>query len=61
MLGLIELIEPGKGGWLGLYLGSLRIPFGNTAAIIFDVFLLIIAILVTVNVPIKIRWPKRSR
>jgi len=53
VLGFIELIEPNKGGWLGLILGSLRIPFGNMAAIIIDGILFIIAILVTANVPLK--------
>jgi S-DNA-T family DNA segregation ATPase FtsK/SpoIIIE len=55
VLGLIELIEPGKGGWLGLILGSLHVPFGTMAAIVIDALLLIIAILVTANVPLKIR------
>ena len=55
VLGFIELVEPTKGGWLGLILGSLRIPFGTMAAIILDGILFIIAILVTANVPIKLR------
>ena len=54
VLGLIELIEPGKGGWLGLVLGSLRIPFGNTAAIIMNILLAVIAVLIAMNIPIKI-------
>ena len=53
VLGLIELILPTKGGWLGLILGSLRIPFGTVAAIIIDIILLIIAVLITANVPIR--------
>ncbi len=55
VLGFIELVEPTKGGWLGLILGSLRIPFGTMAAIIIDALLFIIAILITANVPIKFR------
>jgi S-DNA-T family DNA segregation ATPase FtsK/SpoIIIE len=58
VLGLIELFEPGKGGWLGLILGSLRIPFGNIAAIIINCFVLIISILITANVPLKTFLPK---
>ena len=46
VLGFIELVEPTKGGWLGLVLGSLRIPFGTMAAIIIDGILFVIAILV---------------
>ncbi len=55
-LGLIEIFSPTKGGWLGLVLGSLRYPFGKTAATIIDGFIFIISILVTANVPIKIKW-----
>ncbi len=55
VLGLIEIIQPGKGGWLGLALGSLRVPFGNTAAIIINVLLAVIAVLVAMNLPIKLR------
>ena len=53
VLGLIELVEPAKGGWLGLILGSLRVPFGTMAAIIIDIILLIIAVLVAANVPLR--------
>lgn len=58
ILGLIELIEPGNGGWLGLVFGSLRIPFGNIAAIIINCFILIVSILITANVPLKLSWPR---
>ncbi|MGB7957979.1 MAG: DNA translocase FtsK [Minisyncoccia bacterium] len=54
VLGLIHLFEPGKGGWLGYVLGSLHIPFGNTVAVIINVLLAVIAVLVTINLPIKI-------
>ncbi len=55
VLGFIELIEPTKGGWLGLIFGSLSIPFGTMVAIVIDVFLFIIAVLVTTNVPLRFR------
>ena len=55
VLGLIELFKPGKGGWLGLVLGSLRVPFGNTAAVIINILLAVIAVLVAMNVPIRIK------
>jgi S-DNA-T family DNA segregation ATPase FtsK/SpoIIIE len=57
VLGLIELLSPTHGGWLGLVFGSLRVPFGNIAATTIDIFILIISILVTANVPIKVEWP----
>lgn len=57
VLGLIELLSPTHGGWLGLVFGSLRVPFGNIAATTIDVFILIISVLVTANVPLKVTWP----
>lgn len=59
-LGLIEIFSPGNGGWLGMVLGSLRIPFGNMAAAIIDGFIFIISILVTANVPLRVKWPERT-
>lgn len=61
-LGLIDIFSPAKGGWLGLALGALRYPFGRTAAVIIDGFVLIISILVTANVPLTIEWlrPKKE-
>jgi len=56
VLGLIELLSPGHGGWLGLVFGSLHIPFGVIAATTIDIFILIISVLVTANVPIKMTW-----
>lgn len=56
VLALIELAEPAKGGWLGLIFGSLRIPFGNIAASVINCFILVVAILVTANVPLKLKW-----
>ncbi len=57
VLGLIELLSPTHGGWLGMVFGSLRVPFGNIAATTIDIFILIISVLVTANVPIKVEWP----
>ena len=59
-LGLIEVFSPTHGGWLGLILGSLRAPFGQIAAAVIDSFILIISILVTANVPLKIKWPEKK-
>ncbi len=60
VLGLIELFSPTKGGWLGLVLGSLRIPFGQIAAVIINAFLLVIGVLVTANVSLKTDWFKKK-
>jgi S-DNA-T family DNA segregation ATPase FtsK/SpoIIIE len=59
-LGLVELLSPGNGGWLGLVFGSLRTPFGVMAAMIIDIFVFIISILVTANVPLKVTWPGKA-
>ncbi len=55
ILGLIDLISPNQGGFLGLILGALKIPFGETAAIIINALILIIAVLIILNVPIRLR------
>lgn len=61
VLGLIELFYPGNGGWLGLVLGSLRIPFGHIAAVIINGFILVIAVLIIANVPLKkTSWFKKT-
>ena len=53
-LALIQIFSPGHGGWLGIILASLQIPFGATAAAIINVFILLIAIIITANIPIKL-------
>ncbi len=59
-LGLIDIATSGNGGWLGVILGSLKIPFGNLAAIIINSIIFVSAILVTLNAPLKIKWPEKS-
>jgi len=58
VLGLIELLAAGRGGILGLALGSLRIPFGTSAATVLTLGILVASVLVTFNVPIKIKLPQ---
>lgn len=65
VLGLIDLASPGEeflsaggGGWLGVLLGSLRYPFGQMAAVVINAGILIIAILVAANVPLRL--PERK-
>jgi len=59
-LGLIHIFKPAEGGWLGLILGSLKIPFGQITSSIINSAILIISILVILNVPIKIRLPEKK-
>lgn len=54
-LGLIDIIQPGKGGWAGVIIGSLKIPFGQTAAVVITVALIVVSFLVIINRPF--RWP----
>ncbi len=61
VLGLIELAAKGMGGWLGLIFGSLRIPFGDTAAVILNVAILAIGALIASNVPLKLRRRKAEK
>jgi len=61
VLGLIDLFSAGNGGWLGLILGSLKIPFGQTSALIINVVILFVSLLIILNVPIKLTWPQREK
>jgi S-DNA-T family DNA segregation ATPase FtsK/SpoIIIE len=58
VLGLIELLAEGRGGVLGLAFGSLRIPFGTSAAIVLTLGALVASVLITLNVPLKLRLPQ---
>jgi len=55
-LGLIEILSPGKGGWVGNILGALRIPFGNQAAAIINVIVLLISLIAMMNIPVAFNW-----
>jgi S-DNA-T family DNA segregation ATPase FtsK/SpoIIIE len=58
-LGIIHLTTaPEHAGWLGYILGSLQVPFGFTAALILNVVVFAIAVLVTLNVPLRL--PRRE-
>ncbi len=59
-LGLVEIFQPGRGGWLGFILGALKHPFGAIAASVINVSILVVAILVTLNLPIRIKLPERK-
>ncbi len=60
-LGLLEIISPGHGGWLGLILGSLKHLFGEVAATVINIALAIISVILTLNIPVKIKFPKREK
>ena len=62
VLGLIDIAAAGRGGWLGRALGSLQAPFGIVGAAVLNGVVLIVAVLVTANTPLRIprRKPKES-
>jgi len=51
-LGMVDIIQPSKGGIVGSILGYLKYPFGSIASFIINLILLIIAIVVILNFPI---------
>ncbi len=59
-LGLIDVIDSGKGGLLGKILGSLEIPFGYAASIVVLILLILVSLLVTLNLPIKFRRKEKT-
>ncbi|MBI4992280.1 MAG: DUF87 domain-containing protein [Candidatus Harrisonbacteria bacterium] len=54
-LGLIDVLYPAKGGLVGEWMGSVEIPFGYVASIIITVTILFAALLLTLNLPLKIK------
>lgn len=59
-LSLLDILYPEKGGAAGNIFGAIEVPFGKIAGIIISVSVFIISILVTLDIPLKIR-PLRSR
>ena len=52
-LGLIDVLLPEKGGWIGNLVGTLEIPFGFTASIVLLATFIIISLLITFNASLK--------
>lgn len=57
-LGLIDVVFPEQGGWVGNALGILEIPFGTTAALVLLGTFLVISLLIALNASIRLR-PKK--
>ena len=53
-LGLIDLVFPARGGFVGNVVGLLEIPFGSFAAIILASTFIIVSLLITFNASIKL-------
>ena len=54
-LGLIDVIFPEKSGAIGRVVGLLEIPFGYTASIVILSAIILSSLLITLNLPIKIK------
>lgn len=61
VLGIIHIFSSGQGGWLGFILGSLKIPFGATAATVINIIIMIASLVVAANAPIRVKRPAREK
>ncbi len=60
-LGIVHIFAPSQGGWVGFILGSLNSAFGRIAATVINCSLLIIATLITLNIPIRLKLPQHKK
>lgn len=61
LLGIIEVFYPGKGGYLGLTLGSLKFLFGNIAAAVLNFMIFCISMIVALNLSLKFKWSEKEK
>jgi intein/homing endonuclease len=54
-LGLMDIIFPEKGGFIGKLVGSLETPFGSTGSIVILIIVAVISLIITLNLPLRIR------
>ncbi len=59
-LGLIDVLYSRKGGLIGEWVGGLETPFGYIASIIITSTLIIASLLLTLNVPLKLKLQKEE-
>lgn len=59
-LGLLDVLAPGKGGFIGSFVGSIEYLFGYTAAIIINLTTLIASVLIMLNIPLSLTAKKES-
>ena len=55
-LGIIDIIYPEQGGIVGSLLGTLETLFGYAASLVVNFTLLIAAIIITLNIPLKLKF-----
>lgn len=59
-LGLIDVLSPDNGGFVGKMVGALESLFGYMAAIIVILMMLVVSFLVTLNLPIRIKRKEKG-
>lgn len=55
ILGLIELVFPGNGGYFGIMFAAFQYLFGRTAAIIINIVIFAASILIALNLPLRLQ------
>lgn len=59
-LGLIDILDSGKGGLIGKWVGSIELPFGYIVSIIIASTIIISSLLLTLNIPLKLKLKKEG-
>ncbi len=59
-LGFIDVVFPGKGGLTGNVIGLIEKPFGYQAALVMVGVLILASLIITLNIPLKIKIPKKK-
>ncbi|MHB9019539.1 MAG: FtsK/SpoIIIE family DNA translocase [Minisyncoccota bacterium] len=59
-LGLIDILDSGKGGLIGKWVGSIELPFGYIVSIIITSTIIISSLLLTLNIPLKLKLKKEE-
>ncbi len=59
-LGLIDIVFPDKGGFVGMAVGSLEKLFGKVGALVIVLAIIIASILIIFNIPIKIKKKQKE-
>lgn len=56
-LGIIDILSPSSGGLLGQGIGTIKIPFGNTASLVLTISIFLASLVATLNMPIRLKNP----
>ncbi len=59
-LGFIDILFPSKGGLTGNVIGLIEKPFGYQAALVIVGVLILASLIITLNIPLKVKIPKKK-